>query len=293
MISLSFLAGVVELFISSLPAALAGPFDTAQQVGSSLPNPGNSYGQIVRTAVVNLRPLVFMGGIFVITLAGFRMVTTEEEESFTKAKRTISATIAGIMLAFLVEPFIDAFYGDGSVFGSIGVGSVPQSFEGARVGATFLSGEVLGIVNWVLTIVGVLAVLMIIVSGLKAVASSGSEEGLSQLRRTVFSVVAGLLLTGARVAINATFGLPVVSGLPTEGGPGAAITAIINILNFILSFMGIVALAMLVYAGMQMILNFGNEDIYGKAKGLAIRVGIGFVVIAVSLVVINIVISAG
>lgn len=305
MISFDFFTEALELLQNAIPtavAALPGTIGNAvTDVGSDLPTPGilsePTFGSIVTAAMTNLRPLVYIGGIFVITLSGFRMITTEEEETFNKTKRIISATIAGIMLAFLVEPFVDAFYGGRlsgitgiNIFG--GIGLVPQPGN-AIIGARIISGEVLGVINWALTIVAVLAVFMIIISGLKAIASAGSEEGLTQLRRTVFSVVSGLLLIVFRFAINATLGLPAVAGRPGTPGPAPAIAAVINILNYILGFMGIVALAMLIFAGMQMILNLGSEEIYGKAKGLAVRVGIGFIVIMASWAVINIVIAAG
>ncbi|MBI3332249.1 hypothetical protein HYZ99_04845 [Candidatus Peregrinibacteria bacterium] len=291
---MSFLSLFLGLLAAILvPDAFAGPIETgaAGTVGGLLPNPGNNFNTIVSTFVVNFRPLVFIVAVFVITLSGFRMIITEEEESFNKAKRIISASVTGVMLSYLVEPFIDAFYGDGNVFGAIGIGAVPRG--NAAAGASVLSEEALGVIEWALTIVGVLAVFIIIISGLKAIANAGSEEGITQLRRTVFTVISGILLIVFRIAINDTLGLPEASGAPGAPGPGPLIGAAIQILNFILGFLLIVAIAMIIYAGFQMILNFGQEDQYTKAKGLAFRVGIGLVVIAVSLVIINLVISVG
>lgn len=292
---LHLLSGIFDLLSTLLvPDVLAGPIETGASgtVGGLLPNPGNDFNTIVSTFVVNMRPLVFVSAVFVITLAGFRMVITDEEESFNKAKRIISAAITGVMLSFLVEPFIDAFYGDGNVFGGIGIGAIPQG--NASTGASILSEEALGVIDWVLTIVAVLAVFIIIIGGVKAMASAGSDEGVTQLRRTVFSVIGGILLIVFRVAINETLGLPEDSGLPSgTAGPGPIIGAGITILNYLLGFLFIVALAMVTYAGIQMVLNFGQEEQFTKARGLVFRVGIGLVVIAVSLVIINLVVSVG
>ncbi len=258
---------------------------------------GCGFVQIVSAFVENTRPLVFIGAVFLITVAGFRMVITEEEESFGKAKRVISASITGVILSYLVGPFTNAFYGGfgtgifGSIFGGIGIGSVPIANLGA--GASVLSTEIAGFIHWALVILGFLTVFMIIVSGFKAMMKSGSEEGLEHLRKTVFYVIGGVLLILSAAAINRTLGLSGDGNAVLPGSPsiGPVAGAIVTILNFILGFMALIAVAVIVFAGFQMILNFGNEETFGKAKGLIIRVCIGLVVIGISWALINFVMS--
>lgn len=292
MILLQILAGIGHMILESVPDTYAQTVDSAAAaVGSTFGFQATSFLGIITAVVRSIRPLIFVGGIFIITLSGFRMVITEEEESFNKAQRIISATVTGIMLAFLVEPFVDAFYGDGSIWGVIGIGTVPQG--NAAAGAAVLSAEILGLIDWFLTLVAIVAVFIIIISGVKAMSQAGSEEGLTQLRRTVFSVISGILLIAFRVAINQTLGLPTISGATGTADAAPAIAAVIRLLNYLLGFIAIVGLAMLTYAGMQMILNFGDEEMFKKARGLAFRVGIGILVIAISLALINIVVSVG
>ena len=301
------LIGALVGILMPLPAVAATIGGTVSKVGWMLPDflsggPGCTGGMacefvdIVGTFMQNSRPLVFIGAVFVITIAGFRMVTTEEEESFTKSKRIISAALTGVVLSYLVEPFVNAFYGGltgtlGGIFGGIGIGAIPQG--NVETGAAILYPEIIGLINWSLVIIGTLAVFMIIISGLKAMTKAGGEEGIETMRRTVLYVIGGLIIIIFRFAINATFGLP--SSAPAQPGSPSmtpVAIAVVAVVNFVLSFAAIVAVAVIIYAGLMMILNLGNEDQYTKAKTLIYRVLIGLVVIGISLAIVNFVIAA-
>src|SRR3989344_8540576 len=188
-------------------------FETVSSVGRFLPgfttganvcqgSIGCGFVNIIASFVANARPLVFIGAFFLIVVSGVRMIITEEEESFGKAKRIISASLTGVMLSYLVEPIVNAFYGG---IGVGDIGSIPSGDMAA--GASVLYVQIAGIINWALVIVGTLTVFMIIISGFKAMAKAGSEEGIEQLRRTVFYVVAGIILIVFAEVLNLTFGL--------------------------------------------------------------------------------------
>lgn len=246
-------------------------------VGVGLPSMGYgaaAYVGIAQLLVAQLRPLLFIVGTLVITILGFRMIIGQEDESIDKAKTTIIAVISGIMLAFLIEPFIAAFYG---VAGEV------VTAPGA--GANIVAQEVGGIIDWALSIAGVLAVLMIIVSGLKAVASPFSEEGIGNMRSTIISVGFGMILLVFRVAINVAFG--------STGAPSAQpiIAILVNILTFVLGFVALAAVVVLIYAGILMMLNYGREDEISRAKGIIARAIIGIIIILVSIGIVQFVIG--
>ncbi|OGJ55695.1 hypothetical protein A2706_00950 [Candidatus Peribacteria bacterium RIFCSPHIGHO2_01_FULL_51_35] len=284
-------------------------FETVSSVGGFLPafttganvcqgGVGCGFVNIIASFVANARPLVFIGAFFLIVVSGIRMIITEEEESFGKAKRIISASLTGVILSYLVEPIVNAFYGGlgsgtitAGIFGGIGIGSVPTS--NVPLGASILYIQVMGLINWALVIVGTLTVFMIIVSGFKAMTKAGSEEGVSELRRTVFYVIGGVILIVFAETLNLTFGLfseaPSLPGVPSVAPVAQAIVLIVN---FVLSFAALVAVAIIIYCGFQMVLNFGNEEMFTKAKSLLIRVAIGLVLIGMSFAIVNFVIAA-
>lgn len=262
-----------------LPQAQAQGFiqEVVGAVGVGLPSLGygaNAFVGIAQLFVSQARPMLFIVGALVITILGFRMIIGQEDESIDKAKTTIIAVLSGIMIAFLIEPFLAAFYGYAG-----------ESLNSPAGGAGILSTEIGGIINWALTIAGILAVLMIIVSGLRAIVSPLNEEGLSNLRGTIVSVIFGLLLLIFRVGISLAFG---ASGQPD---PNQIIAIIVRVLTFVLGFVALAAVIVIVYAGILLLLNYGREDEISKAKGIIARAVIGIIIILLSIGIIQFVIG--
>ena len=70
---------------------------------------------------------------------------------------------------------------------------------------------------------------------------------------------------------------------------GANVTQLIN---YVLGFLGLVAVAMLIYAGVMMVISAGNEEGVTKAKKLIIYAVIGIVIILLSYSIVTFVTSA-
>jgi hypothetical protein len=225
--------------------------------------------------------LIWAVGVFILVRAGLRLINSQDEDKLTTARRTIAATCVGIMLAFLAKRLVAAFFDPG---GTWNAGTV-------NAGASILVEEVGGIINWVLTLIVVIAILMIVASGIKAIASFGKEEGAEQVRQTIYGVITGIGLIMLSGAIKLTIGLSDSIGpsLPGNPDPSAIITKGVNVVMAILNFMALGAVAVIVYAGLLMILNLGEEEQFNKAKGIIFRAVIGLVVILFSVVVITLI----
>jgi len=70
---------------------------------------------------------------------------------------------------------------------------------------------------------------------------------------------------------------------------GANVTQLIN---YVLGFLGLVAVAMLIYAGVMMVTSAGNEEGVGKAKKLITYAVIGIVIILLSYSIVTFITSA-
>ncbi|MDB4978526.1 MAG: hypothetical protein JWM56_712, partial [Candidatus Peribacteria bacterium] len=158
-----------------------------------------------------------------------------------------------------------------------------------------ISTEVAGLINWALVLVAVIAITMMIISAIQAIATSFNEDGTAKLRRTVLSVAAGIFIIILRGVITRVFGLtPAGEGIsPVNPTPNAliAVDAAVSIVRFFLGFLGIIALGIVIYAGILMIFNLGDEGRVTKARELLYRAGIGLVVILVSLAIVSFVIQ--
>lgn len=211
--------------------------------------------------------------LFIIVRAGLRLVTSQEDDKLNKAKTTIGATCVGIMLAYISDRLVMAFYSPGGTW----------TTGTSTTGANILTTEILGIINWATSFVAIVGVLIIIVAGLKTVSSFGAEDT-GILKRSVTGVVTGLLLIVTTGAIKLSIGLApeVIAVLPTGANPSTGIGRAINIILILLSFTSIIALAVIIYAGMMMVLNWGNEDNFTKGKSLIYRCVAGLAIMLLS-----------
>jgi len=217
--------------------------------------------------------IIYPVGVFMLVRAGLKLINSQDEDKLNKAKRTIAATVVGIMMAHLSLKLVDAFF---FVGGALAPGA----------GANILSVEIAGILNWVTTLMAVIAILMIVASAIRAVASFGKEDGTTQIRQTIYGTVLGIGMIVTSGAIKLSLGLAADASavLPGFPSPGPVIIRGIGITIVVLSFMALIALGVIIYAGMLMVANLGNDEQYNKAKGIITRAVIGLVVILLSSV---------
>jgi cytochrome bd-type quinol oxidase subunit 2 len=106
------------------------------------------------------------------------------------------------------------------------------------------------------------------------------------------------LTQGAFALIASGLAMPIVyaqGGVPTdiELKQNDFRSAMVNILNYVLTFVGLIAVAMLIYGGFVYLTSSGNEEQTRKAKSIILYAIIGIIVIALSFVIVNTIISAG
>ncbi|MDO8511670.1 MAG: hypothetical protein Q7S57_00180 [bacterium] len=102
-----------------------------------------------------------------------------------------------------------------------------------------------------------------------------------------------------RIIVGATLLLPTVAlaslgpvVTPDGTSKGDLPSIIMNIINYVLGIVGVVALAYLIYGGFRYITSGGNETVVEEAKSIIINAIIGIVVIGVAAALVNFVIGA-
>ncbi len=217
--------------------------------------------------------VVFPIGTFLIVKAGMSLINSQEEDKLSKAKQTIASTLIGIMLIYVCQTVVISFFSVGSTSGEF------VSFGPAR-----LIPLINGILNWVTTVMAALGILMIIITGLRAIASFGKEEGITQIRNSVIGVSVGLILVLITPAINATLGIVEGRAAGINARPLARpiLVQLTTIISGLLGFLALLAVSIVIYAGVMMVVTAGNEEQYGKSRSLIIRALIGLVVILLS-----------
>ncbi|MBU0458330.1 hypothetical protein KJ652_02500 [Patescibacteria group bacterium] len=215
--------------------------------------------------------------VFVIARAALLFIVEQSEGELDQFKKTIIAALIAIVMIGLACPIKNALFGSSNVIGSPG---------GA---ATAITTELAGLVSYVEIPLVIIAIIMIIVSGIRTVLSYGSSDGAANLRKTVISSLIGLFLVVAKGAFVDSFlnvpGTSITVGSDTitaTGNVNSVLNAINIIILRIMQFTALLATIVIIYAGLMMIVNVGKEDKYESAKGLLVRVVIGLIVITVS-----------
>jgi hypothetical protein len=246
------------------PALAGGAMQGITGVGPNLSSGTGEFGSQFLQVALSFAPLVSIIAVLGLTIAGYFMTITGSENQSQSAKRVVISGLSAVILLNLAT-VMGASY--------TGVLSDPTG------AAATLSNEARSVLTFLEIGLGSICVLMIIVSGIRAITNYGSEEGVTQLRRTVIFVIAGFILAYTRTLLGAG----IATGLPTQ-----VLNVIISTTSRIISFTLIIAVAMIVYAAFLMIVNVGKEEQYSKAKGLILRVGIGILVLltCVAIVVI-------
>jgi hypothetical protein len=267
--------------ISQTAQQVAGPLQAFFGDGCSGADCAISSAEFV---IARIQMVLSAIAIFVIARNAITMIYSSVDDEQQRAKKAIGTTLAGLMLCYLAPRFVVAFFTAGGEEG------VLATADGAVAGATALSEELFGVVRWILVLFASLCVLVLIVTGITALTNPNSEDGQAKIKQSVTNVALACLLLVTVEALKATLGLQDFGelGAPT---PYPIIARVVVMLSTVLAGLIVVALVIVVYAGIRMILSVGNEEPYNAAKSLIIRSGIGLVVILVSYVVASFIIS--
>ncbi len=233
-------------------------------------------GAVVGSVWLVLLPV----GVFLVVRAGFSLIISQDEGKLSTAKRTITGTLIGIMLVFISQRLVTAFYLNGGITND--------------ANASQLQNILYGIVNWSLVTMAALGMLMIVVSVIRALASFGKEDGVANMRQTITGVATGILMISLLPAVKLTLGIVDLSALgegSTHTDAGQIILVITTIIARLLSYLAFLAVAIVIYAGIRMIVTLGNEEEYKKSRTLIGRALVGLIVILLSYAAVAAVLS--
>lgn len=255
--------------ITSAKQLLADAADGINAVSGNLPSGGTTaeVNTIIVSAINDIFPLFYAIAILGMMVSGFLMTAKENsEDTTTVALRTFFGSATGLILTTITEVIHTAFFEAGSPINNTGSGAM-------------LATEAIGVANYITGAAGILSVLFIIVSGIKAVIQLGSGEGLNVLRQTVIGVISGIVIIILRAVL--------VGAVYINGNPSGLIARVVGFVQQAVNLLGVLAVAIIIYAGFLMILNVGNDEQYQRARRIILRVLVGLVVILVSKGLLN------
>ena len=225
--------------------------------------------------------------LFSIIIAGFRIITAQGDEGAIKTNRnTIMFSLFGLMIILIADTAVrNVFYGGGDTsVHDIGPG---DCLLNPKECALHGSKELLGIVYWGKTILAVIAVLEIIISGIRMITAIGNDNIVDQEKKVFMWVGIGLLLLAIDTVVIEKV-LYIVDEdtkikayndrLDIDTDLQQGINEFIGVIQFILQFLGILAVVALMYGGFLMLMDFGDEEKVGTAKKVITNAIIGIVI---------------
>ncbi len=248
--------------------------DSLNQVSEVIRPPESYSGEgmlknLVTNNVIPLFKYIFIGvSILFFVLSIFLMITAGgEEEEISKQRNALLWAMIGFVFIALAADVSDALN--------------PIQNEGIDVDASRGIKVFQKIVTYLQLVLGLIAVVFTFYAGFRFVTAGDDEETIDQSKRHFFWGIMGLI-----VVILAD---PLVNNVfyPADGSPGIEETKsftmeIMGVLKFILSFLGVLALIGLVFAGVLYITSFGSEERQNRAKQIIMATVIGIVIIASS-----------
>ena len=222
----------------------------------------------------------FMSAIAVIifVVQGISLVFSSEEEAWTKSKNMMKWSAVGLILIQLATTIVFKMF-----FGNHG--EVLQDPTSAKIYAeesTEILRNILGMAELVMAAV---AVLMIVISGIKISASGGEEDAIEKEKKKIGFSIAGLvMIILSEVVVRQVIFPENGAKLPSVGN---ATFIIIGLVNYVTMFVGFIAFLSLLYAGYMYIMAGGDDDAMGKVKQIFLGSIIGILLSLGSYAIIN------
>jgi cytochrome bd-type quinol oxidase subunit 2 len=206
---------IIILFLAVLglsPIVVHGELsqDCTGAVSTTLCNPirysGDDIGTFLTRIVGIFTGFFAVTALIMVVFSGFRMLVSQgEAESLTAAKDSLKWSVLGLILSMFAFAIVTAI---GTFLGMKDIG--PGDYTGdVKVLNPLLSETTMELIPKVLTgflsITGIIALLMIMVSGFKYVTASGNEEQVESAKNTLQWAIGGLVvILLAYVLVRAT-----------------------------------------------------------------------------------------
>lgn len=292
--ALFLLITVVALQINDMASAQTVE-DTLRQINQGADLPGFETGahadasyeegaSNITSAILYIVDLLTYGmgtiAVAVIVLSGIRLITSGKqiEEVASKQKENIKWAASGLVVIMVAQVLVKQV-----LFGESG--ELFRSEADSQMAAETGRDLALGIANFLSYFAAAIAVLMIILQGMRLLSAQGKEESVEKAKKTIMWAVLGLILIGiANVAVFEIFFPDEGSTLPDTQ---RAAKLIIDITNFISGFIATVAIAMFMYGGYLYVISSGQEDQGEKAKKVFIAAAIGLLLAMGAFALVN------
>lgn len=203
----------------------------------------------------------------------------------------IAAVALGITVGLVPELTMAQFYNGPGI-----VGGINQAEAVGGVTGRGLRQVILDLLFAVLVFMGLAAVVVIVIAGIWLVVSVGDESAKEKAKKIILYAVVGLIIISLAAAIvlfiiNATGGGGIFGPVPDIGTGTDIRTTVLGIIKGILNFMALVAVVVIVIAGIYMVVSLGDEQAKDRAKRIILYTVVGLLIILFASAIVGFVSS--
>jgi len=159
--------------------------------------------------------------------------------------------------------------------------------------SNFIWRIVLNIIELVLVVVAYIAFFYILYGGFLFITGGGNASQIEKARKSIFGAVIGLIISFGAIAItNLVFNVLIGGGTPNEFGVRqiSAEDLLQNGLNLTYYIVGILAVVVIVLAGLSYVTSAGDSGKVTRAKNMILYAVVGLVVVIAAYAITNFVI---
>lgn len=207
---------IIAFVLISMSEDLGYIFEMGAEKGTILENPQQIIGRIdlfdkqVQIIISFIKYVIGAYATIMAVRAGIGLITSGgNEEEVSKNRKALLYSGGGLLMIFAGQIFID------NVFYKVNK-QVYSGITGVHPGVDAKEGveQIIGITNLIVSIVGPIAVLMLIVGAIMYALAGGEEERMEKAKRLIIAAVVGIVLIFGAFAIVST----VISSQLTEIG---------------------------------------------------------------------------
>lgn len=239
---------------------------------------------VIERAINYFKILLVPVVILTLTWSGaYLLVVRTKEEEYKKRINEILAVLAGLAIIALAVTIVDRLF-----FGA--EGDILTS--GAEVDfAQEVLVQIQGLIKFMLSFVVPLAILFLVLSAFQLIFAGGDEESIGKVKKRIIYTVVGIVVIIASERIVGTF------ADERRGIETPEVLALLNIgtgwLNYLLSFVAVLAVLAIVWAGILMVVHFGDDERVETAKNTIKYAVIGLVVAFSAWSIVRFFLTAG
>lgn len=207
----------------------------------------------------------------------------------------LCAAVLGVFAATLPSVLLAQSVYDGP--GIVGGIDAAQQIGGIAEGD--IRTVILNILLSVLLFMGLIAVVVIVIAGIWLVVSLGDEGAKDKAKKIILYAIVGLIvimLSSAIVVfiVEATGGESIFGAVPNISGQDEAIDireSVLTILQGFLNFMGLIAVIVIVIAGIYLVVSLGEEQAKDRAKRIIFYAVVGLLIILFASAIVGFITS--